>query len=68
MPFDPIDHARQAPPDRPDPFASTGGQEVGLLIGAALLLCALLFLALFPFPLVLAADAYDYLRGAFASG
>jgi len=62
MPFDPIDFYRQEPPERPDPFASTGGQELAVLIGAALAVGVLLFLVLFPLPLILAIEAYDALH------
>ena len=62
MPFDPIDVYRHEPAGRPDPSASSGGQEWAVLIGAALVFGMLLFLALFPFPLILASEAYDKLH------
>jgi hypothetical protein len=62
MPFDPIDFFQHGPPERPDPFASAGGQEWPLLIAAALAVCAGLFVLLFPLPLILITEAYDYLR------
>ena len=62
MPFDPIDFFRREPSSRPDPSYSTGGKEIGLLAAGVAAFCLLVFIVLFPIPLIVATQAYDFVR------
>lgn len=62
MPFDPIGYHPEPPPSwRPTPTESTRRQEWLMLIGMGVAAILFLLLVLFPGPLIVAADIFDYL-------